>query len=310
MFIRRYKSLIIMVLAAVAATGLGVLTSHALVDQYPEGKGGPKLITGHERVVATSRAVAEIMDRLEVNVIGVPQSELELSDRFHSAANIGGSMNPDMEIIRSLAPDWVFAPRTLEGSLGPRFEAARIDVAFLNLRSIDHMYAAIAHLGPLLLREAQVQTLMNEYAAFQAQTLEEFDHDQPPRVLILMGLPGSYMVATENSYIGSLVAMTGAVNVYADEPGEFLTINTEDMLLKQPDIILRAAHALPDDVLEMFDQEFRENDIWRHFVAVQNGRVFDLPHDQFGMSATFEYPQALQTLRTIYARAQQTQQSQ
>jgi len=271
-----------------------------MVDQYPEGKGGPKVITGNERVVATSRATTEIMARLDVDVIGVPQSELEASDRFKGAANVGASMNPDMEIIRSLSPDWVFAPKTLESSLRSRFEAARIDVAFLNLRSIDHMYASIAELGPLLKREAEAQALLDEYETFKAQYREEVVFDDPPRVLILMGLPGSYLVATENSYIGSLIAMTGAINVYDDESAEFVSINTEDMLSRQPDIILRAAHALPDDVLEMFDKEFKENDIWKHFDAVKDGNVFDLPHNEFGMSATFEYPQALETLKKIY----------
>jgi len=279
-----------------------VLLLSGCVDQYPEGKGGPKVVTGNERVVATSRAVAEIMARLNVDVIGVPQTELEASDRFKGAANVGASMNPDMEIIRSLQPDWVFTPKTLETSLGPRFEAARIDVAFLNLRSIDHMYSAIAELGPLLMREAEAQKLLDEYEAFKAQYREEVSFDEPPRVLILMGLPGSYLVATENSYIGSLVAMTGAVNVYGDETQEFISANTEDMLSRKPDIILRAAHALPDDVLAMFDEEFRTNDIWKHFDAVQAGHVFDLPYTQFGMSANFDYPQALETLKTIYQK--------
>jgi len=273
------------------------------VDQYPEGKGGPKIITGNERVVATSRSVAEIMDRLNVELIGVPQSELEMSDRFKGAANVGASMNPDMEIIRSVQPDWVFCPKSLESSLKPRFEAARIDVAFLNLRSIDNMYASIAELGPLLMREAEAQNQLDEYGAFKAQYREEVAFETPPRVLILMGLPGSYLVATEHSYIGSLVAMTGAVNVYDDERTEFISVNTEDMLSKQPDIILRAAHALPQDVLEMFDKEFKENDIWKHFDAVKTNRVYDLPHNEFGMSATFEYPQALETLKKIYQQA-------
>ena len=276
------------------------LPAAGCVDQYPEGRDGPKVVTGNERVVATSRSVAEIMARLDVDVIGVPQTELEASDRFAGAANVGASMNPDMEIIRSLSPDWVFAPKTLEASLSPRFEAARIDVAFLNLRSIDHMYASIAELGPLLMREQEAQALVAEYEIFKVQYKEEIAFDEPPRVLILMGLPGSYLVATENSYIGSLVAMTGAINVYEGETAEFISANTEDMLSRKPDIILRAAHALPNDVIEMFNKEFKENDIWKHFDAVQAGNVFDLPYAQFGMSATFEYRQALDTLKEIY----------
>ena len=49
-----------------------------------------------------------------------------------------------------------------------------------------------------------------------------------------MGLPGSYAIATEKSYIGSLAALAGAENVYEDQGQEFLTVNTEDMKTKEP----------------------------------------------------------------------------
>ena len=114
-----------------------------------------------------------------------------------------------------------------------------------------------------------------------------------------MGLPGSYIVATENSYAGSLVALAGGQNVYAGSDQEFLNVNTEDMQARDPDIILRTAHALPDQVMQMFADEFAANDVWKHFRAVKEGRVYDLPYDQFGMSATFNYPDALQTLQPM-----------
>ncbi|MDR1775742.1 MAG: heme ABC transporter substrate-binding protein IsdE [Actinomycetes bacterium] len=269
------------------------------VNQYPEGERGPKVVTGNEQVVATSRAVVQIMDALDVDLIGVPKSELEASEAHKSAANIGASMEPDMEIIRSLSPDWVFCPQTLEASLGPRFEAARVDVAFLNLRSVEGMYTSIEQLGPLLARESQAQSLVDDFKAYRLRLQSLQATETPLRVLVLMGLPGSYLVATPQSYVGSLVELAGAENVYADQTAEFINANTEDMLARDPDVILRAAHALPDDVVEMFAKEFRENDIWKHFRAVSTGRVYDLPHDEFGMSATFEYPAALQTLQEL-----------
>ena len=68
---------------------------------------------------------------------------------------------------------------------------------------------------------------------------------------------------------------------------------------KKPDIILRAAHALPDQVAEMFAEDFKTNDIWKHFQAVKDGKVYDLPYEQFGMSATFAYQDALETLKKL-----------
>ena len=48
--------------------------------------------------------------------------------------------------------------------------------------------------------------------------------------------------------------------------------------------------------MEMFKKEFATNDIWKHFDAVKNGRVYDLNNDEFGMSASFKYEDALKTL--------------
>ena len=46
-------------------------------------------------------------------------------------------------------------------------------------------------------------------------------------------------------------------------------------------------------------KDFKENDIWKHFDAVKNGRVYDLTYENFGMSATFRYPKALEELQPI-----------
>ena len=42
----------------------------------------------------------------------------------------------------------------------------------------------------------------------------------------------------------------------------------------------------------MFAKEFAENDIWKHFDAVQNGKVYDLDNTLFNMSANFNYRNA------------------
>ena len=134
---------------------------------------------------------------------------------------------------------------------------------------------------------------------FKAEYADRTEGDAP-KVLILMGLPGSYVVATESSYVGSLVKLDGGINVYGDGDGQdFLNVNTEDMVEKEPDIILRTSHAMPEQVKIMFAEEFETNDIWKHFSAVQNGKVYDLDNEKFGMSATFRYQEALEELQPI-----------
>ena len=162
-----------------------------------------------------------------------------------------------------------------------------------------HRDVSIQELGEIFDRQDQADKLVKEFTKFYDDYKKKNEGKDHPKVMILMGLPGSYIIATPNSYVGSLVELAGGENVYSDTDQEFLTVNTEDMKTKEPDIILRAAHALPDQVVEMFNKDFAENDIWQHFDAVKNGRVYDLTYEYFGMSATFKYPQALEELQPI-----------
>lgn len=253
-----------------------------------------------ESIAATSVAIMQICEAMEIDLVGVPTTDLaEIPEVYSDAVEVGYAMAPDLEVLAQLNPDVVLSPVSLMSDLKPQFEAANLEYGFMNLSNIHGMFQSIEDLGVLLDKEEEAQVLIDEYNAYYAEYQEMNTDGTPPTVLILMGLPGSYVVATENSYVGSLVEVAGGINVYAGTDSDFLNVNTEDMLLKDPDIILRTAHALPDSVMEMFVEEFEENDIWQHFSAVQNDQVYDLDSDVFGMSANFQYKTGLETLAEI-----------
>ena len=255
---------------------------------------------GNPKIIATSPATAEICDKLELDLVGVSSSSVSvIPDRYKDVTTVGTAMSPDMEIVASLSPDWILSPVSLQSDLQPKYENIGTDWAFLNLRSVQGMYRSIQELGEIFDRKEQADALVKEFTDFYQEYKQKNEGKEHPKVLILMGLPGSYIIATENSYVGSLVALAGGENVYEGSDQEFLTVNTEDMKTKEPDIILRTAHALPDQVVEMFKKDFETNDIWKHFDAVKNGRVYDLTYEYFGMSANFKYPQALEELQPI-----------
>lgn len=252
------------------------------------------------RLIATSPAVAAICDRLELDLVGVCSTSVStIPERYKELPDVGTAMSPDMEVIASLNPDWILSPSSLRSDLEPKYEAIHTDWAFLNLRSVKGMYQSIHELGEIFGKEEKAAELEKEFQDFYEKYKTVNENKKHPKVLILMGLPGSYIIATENSYVGSLVEMAGGENVYAGTDQEFLTVNTEDMKSKEPDMILCTAHALPEQVTKMFQEDFSTNDIWKHFEAVQNDEVHYLTYELFGMSATFEYQKALEELQTI-----------
>lgn len=286
-------------LLSLCLAGMLALSATGCVNQHPEQNTDDG--SDQVRIVATSPAAVDICDKLELDLVGVCSSTLStIPERYQDVTTVGTAMSPDLEILKSLNPDYVISPNSLQSDLQPKYASIEVNSLFLNLRSVEGMYASIEGLGEKFDREEQARALVEEYQQFMEEYRSQNEGKESPTVLVLMGLPGSYIVATESSYVGNLVKLAGGVNVYGDGDGqEFLTANTEDMKTKEPDIILRAAHALPEDVVEMFQDEFETNDIWKHFEAVQEGRVYDLSYDLFGMSAKFNYPDALEELQPL-----------
>jgi len=208
-------------------------------------------------------------------------------------------MSPDIEKIKSLNPDCVLSPVSLKNELEKKYKNAELKYEFINLSSVDGMFESIKKLGDEFGREKEAKSLIDEHKQYMKKFNSSVEGKKHPKVLVLMGLPGSYVIATNKSYVGSLVELAGGENVYNDDSKDFLTVNTEDMKTKNPDIILRASHAMPDDVKNMFAKEFAENDIWKHFDAVQNGKVYDLDNTLFNMSANFNYRDALEELKKL-----------
>lgn len=254
------------------------------------------------RIIAGTVVIADILDKLELDAIAVPETEKIVAKRFDELPTIGNAMEPDMEIVKSLNPTDVLSVSTLEYDLQDKFEQLKIPVHFLNFQSVDAMLSEIKTLGERYNRIEQAEKLVNglQKNIDAVQTVAE--NKEGPRVLILLGIPGSYLVATENSYAGDLVKRAGGINVMEGQDAEYLSSNTEYLHSSNPDIILRLSHGMPDEVVKMFDEEFKTNDIWKHFDAVKNGKVYDLEEELFGTTASLQVPQALGQLMEIFYR--------
>lgn len=273
------------------------------VSNAPEKKGKDEVT-----VAATSVAICEILDELGYeNVVGVPETGSSLPKRYSDAKTIGSPMNPDMEIIKSLNPDIVLSPQTLEDSLAQDYKNAGITSAFLDLGSVEGMYEAVNSLGEYLGCEEEAAGLQEEYESFMSDYHSSVTNEQ--NILLLMAFPdGFYLVATENSYVGDLLKLAGCKNVYGsdydgDENG-FVNINPEDLVQKNPDRILVFAHYAQDDAFAYMKQEFADNETWQHFDAVREGRITYLPSEYFGMSANLSWMDSLTWLEPVMQEAE------
>lgn len=253
-----------------------------------------------QRIVCTSSSILEICEMLEIDLVGVPALD-DIPERYADLTQVGAPMNPDLEIIASLDATDVLASESIAESLQEQAGTANIPLTGLDVSSVEALYETITYLGEKYDRKELAAQYVQEYEDFLAEYSEKIEGQESPTVLVLMGLPSTYIEATPDSYAGALVTMAGGTVVVDDSSGEaFLSWNTEELYQLDPDYILLTAHGLPDDAMEMFAEEFTTNSIWQNFRAVQNNNIYQLDYEIFGMTASFDWMEGLNSLYEIF----------
>ena len=247
-------------------------------------------------VVATSVAITEILDRLGVEVSGIPQTSYELPESAKGATEVGSPMNPDMEIIKSPNPTDVICVDTLGSDFEKQFEENNINADFYNLSNVDGLKETIAALGEKFNKQDKANEILDEIKEVENKVNSNKKSDD--KILVLFGAPGSVMVATDKSYIGNLVELAGGNNIFSNATSSFTQINLEEIIKLNPDKILVMTHAVPEAAKKSVEEELSK-DLWKNVNAVKNNDITYLENGYFGMSANLQIVEAVEKLGDI-----------
>ncbi len=143
------------------------------------------------------------------------------------------------EGLLSLKPDWIIG----SGDMGPpvvleQLKKSQIPVEVLPVDStINNLYQRIDTLADLLDREEEGQRLTQDIQEQIAEANKLFK-GRKPRVLFLLAMGNSPMVAGNNTSADSLITLAGGENVAAKSFSRYSTLSAEAMLAMQPDLVL------------------------------------------------------------------------
>ena len=252
---------------------------------------------GEEVVVATSVAVTEILDKLGVEVSGVPTTSYELPKSTKDATEVGSPMNPDLEIIKSLNPTCVVSVDTLGSDFEKQFTENNIPSMFVNLSTVNVLKETIVNLGEKFDKSEKAVEIIAELENKENE-LNLSKKENKEDILILFGAPGSVMVSTDNSYVGNLVKIAGGNNIFESESSSFIQVNMEEIIKRNPDKILIMTHAVPEEAKKTVEEEFAKA-TWQQLDAIKNNKVYYLENGYFGMSANLKVIEALDKLGAI-----------
>ncbi|MFR1707293.1 MAG: heme ABC transporter substrate-binding protein IsdE [Clostridium sp.] len=252
-----------------------------------------------ERIIASSVSVVEILDAMGISMVGVPTSSYDLPESVKEVTRIGNPMKPDMEIVKSLDPTTVVSVDTLSSDLKESFNSLNIPIEFLNLSSYEGLKSSIVQLGETFDKQEEATKLVEQFKDKEEEIAKKVEGQEGPSVLVVFGASGSFMVATESTYVGDLVKKVGGKNILEGTEGSFIPVDMEFLADKNPDVILLMTHANPEESKAAFEKEFETNEAWQHFDAVKNDKVYALEPGYFGMSANLLATDAMEKLVEI-----------
>ena len=188
---------------------------------------------------------------------------------------IGGLVNIDIEKIIALKPDIVIG--TKDGNPIEVFDRLRklgIRVETFQPATFQETCESIVELGRLTGKEREARALCAE----MNKKLKEITASRPkrsPSVLLQYGFD-LLVVAGEGSIGDELIRLAGGRNVMEGSPGPYLRPDIENVIAKNPEVILELSMGTEKDSAGIAQKRWSR---WRSVSAVRNKQIYVLDPD-------------------------------
>lgn len=226
------------------------------------------------RIVSLSPAVTETLFAIGAGdrVVGVTKFA-DFPAQVKKIPQVGGFVTESLSVERivKLEPDLVISAGSLQVGVIEQLEGVGIPTIALEPNSVHEIDQMIRRLGRAVSAEAGADALADAMAVRFEQLRKRLEGCERPRVYYEVANQ-PLMTAGGNSFIGELVTRAGGENVFDDLDSPYPTINSEEVVRRDPEIIL-----VPDR--KDARRTIVTRDGWQTIDAVQQDRVYVIDED-------------------------------
>jgi iron complex transport system substrate-binding protein len=239
---------------------------------------GRKVMIAHppQRIISIAPSVTEILFALNLGerIVGV-SSYCNYPPEAKRKERVGGYINPSMEKIVALHPDLVI--QTADGDLKTfvdRLTSLGIPIYITNPRSVTEVMDSILRIGEVTSTSKGAQNLVDSMKA-KMQDIQRKVQGQPqPRVLHAMSVD-PLISSGKGTFVHDLILLAGGKNVAENARGKHPQLSMEEVISRDPEVILLSA-MLSSDSLQEQKQWWQR---WREISAVRSGRIYAVEAD-------------------------------
>lgn len=189
-------------------------------------------------------------------------------------ASIGGMVTPNFERITELKPDLIIM--TVEGNNQDDFNKLQnlgYKIFVTRPKDIDGIIKSISDIGKIIGADSSAETLKHSMRQRQEKVVHSKSGTRKSKILTVISLQ-PLICAGKNTFINELIGMAGGINFAADAPVPYPILNREEVLKKNPDIIIAM-----DDAVNNTDEILRYFPEWKNLNAFRNKKVFIIDGD-------------------------------
>lgn len=262
------------------------------------------------KISVASVAISQILAEMGQEIVGRPTTELDLPERYVDVEEIGSSFSPDFEKVLAVGTELLIGDSLFKEKIDAIAGQYGIDTFYIDTSTYETFLFGIDELGRKIGKEEDATNIITR---FQEPLNDLKGINKDLKVAIIFGTSESNMLATEHTYVGSLIKTLGLKNIVTEisdsknissevhkTNGGYVNLNLEQLLQNQPDVILRFGHGNIEEANRAFEKLFNENPAWKNLEAVKNGRIYDLDPNIFGSSANNHVDEALIQLGEIF----------
>lgn len=262
------------------------------------------------KISVASVAISQILAEMDQEIVGRPTTKLALPERYLEVEEIGSSFSPDFEKVLAVGTELLIGDSLFKEKIDATAKQYGIDTFYIDTSTYESFLFGIDELGRKIGKEEEATNII---ARFQEPLNNLKNINKDLKVAIIFGTSESNMLATEDTYVGSLIKALGLKNVVTEITGStslssevnetnssYVNLNLEQLLQNQPDVILRFGHGNIEEANRAFEKLFNENPAWKNLEAVKNGKIYDLDPNIFGSSANNHVDEALMQLGEIF----------
>lgn len=235
-----------------------------------------------QRIVALEFSFVQALDALGVAPVGIADDNQaqrigQLLGKTIDYASVGTRLEPNLELVSTLAPDLIIADEIRHAAIYEQLGAIAPTIV---LNSWEGDYATIKESVAIIAAASGLDDRGRKALADHEATMNALAAKIPSgeqrRILLAVATTDSMSLHTSSSFTGSVFAALGLTPAIQSSDAVESGAGLERLIAVNPDILLAAI----DPGATVLDH-WKDNAAWTNIPAVRTGMVFEVDRNQF-----------------------------